>query len=75
VRRRSIPRLFRASEQSALVHSEERNGQDVTPQIRPGYGTGVIRGMIPYTLGGVVDLVHAPAGVRCKVEIPSHWLI
>jgi hypothetical protein len=60
---------------SLCIHWEERNGPDVRPEIRPGYGTGVIRGMIPYALGGAVDLVHAPDGVRCKLEIPNQWLI
>jgi hypothetical protein len=37
-------------------------------------GTSVIRDLIPYELGGTVDLVHAPEGVRCRLEIPAHWL-
>ena len=60
---------------SLCICWEERNGPEVVPEIRPGYGTGVIRGMIPYALGGAVDLVHAPDGVRCNLEIPGHWLI
>jgi len=44
----------------------------VAPSV-PGYGTGVIRGLIPYELGGTVDYVLAADGVRCKMEIPAKW--
>jgi PAS domain S-box-containing protein len=57
------------------VHWQERGGPHVVPQIHSGYGTSVIRDMIPYSLGGVVNLVHARDGVRCKVEIPDRWVI
>jgi PAS domain S-box-containing protein len=57
------------------IHWQERGGPKVVQQIRSGYGTGVIRDMIPYSLRGTVDLVHAPEGVHCKLEIPDHWLI
>lgn len=57
------------------IHWQEHGGPDVVPQIRSGYGTSVIRDMIPFSLGGTVDLVHAPEGVRCKLEIPDRWLI
>jgi two-component sensor histidine kinase len=39
-----------------------------------GHGTNVIRELIPYELGGTVDYVLAPDGVRCKLEIPAPWL-
>jgi hypothetical protein len=41
---------------------------------RSGYGASVIRDLIPYELGGTVDLVLAPEGVRCEIKIPTHWL-
>jgi len=44
-----------------------------TPQAF-GHGTSVIRELIPYELGGRVDYVLAPDGVRCKLEIPAPWL-
>ena len=53
---------------------EERGGPSVPPLTQSGYGTDVIRDLIPYELGGTVDLVHAPEGVRCELEIPGHWL-
>jgi PAS domain S-box-containing protein len=57
------------------VHWQERGGPHVVPQIHSGYGTSVIRDMIPYSLGGAVNLVHARDGVHCKVEIPDRWVI
>jgi hypothetical protein len=33
-----------------------------------------MRELIPYELGGTVDLMHLPEGVHCKLEIPSGWL-
>jgi len=35
-----------------------------------GYGTSLIRDLIPHELGGTVDLVLAPEGVRCTIVIP-----
>ena len=56
------------------VHWEERGGRKVVPPTRSGYGTSVIRDLIPHELGGTVELVHAPEGVYCRFEIPAHWL-
>jgi two-component sensor histidine kinase len=52
----------------------ERGGPMVMPNTRTGYGTSVIRDLIPYELGGTVDLMLASEGVRCEIKIPSHWL-
>ena len=56
------------------IHWEEHGGPKVLPKFRSGYGTSVIRDLIPYELDGTVELVHAPEGVRCRLEIPAHWL-
>jgi two-component sensor histidine kinase len=37
---------------------------------RSGYGTNLVRDLIPHEVGGMVDLVFAPDGVSCKIEIP-----
>jgi PAS domain S-box-containing protein len=52
----------------------ESGGPRVMPMVRSGYGASVIRDLIPYELGGTVDLVLAPEGVRCEIKIPTHWL-
>jgi len=49
---------------------QETGGPPVVPPSHHGYGTSVIRDLIPYELGGVVDLSFAPDGVRCQLDIP-----
>ena len=50
---------------------EERGGPPVVPQSRCGYGTSVIRDLIPYELGGTVELVHSRDGVHCVLKVPA----
>ena len=38
-----------------------------------GYGTDVIHELIPFELGGSVDLTFAADGLKCRVELSSHW--
>jgi PAS domain S-box-containing protein len=63
------------TEKILCIHWEENGGPIIFPPTRTGYGTIVIRDLISYELGGTVDLVHARDGVRCKIEVPAHWLI
>jgi PAS domain S-box-containing protein len=61
--------------QSNLVLEwRETNGPAVAATSQPGYGTSTIRDLIPYELGGAIDLVLAPEGVRCRLELSSDWL-
>jgi two-component sensor histidine kinase len=48
----------------------ELGGPPVAVKASSGYGTSLIRDLIPHELGGTVDLALAPEGVRCKIEIP-----
>jgi two-component sensor histidine kinase len=57
-----------------VIDWEETGGPPVPASIPPGYGTSVIKELIAYELGGVVDLVFAPEGVHCRLEIPRKWL-
>jgi two-component sensor histidine kinase len=57
------------------IEWEERGGPHVVPPARSGFGTSVVRELIPYELGGTVDLMYLPEGVRCKLEIPARGLI
>jgi len=49
----------------------EAGGPAVIAPTQTGYGTRCIRSLIPYELGGTVDLVFDPAGVRCGIDVPS----
>jgi PAS domain S-box-containing protein len=53
---------------------EETGGPHVVSPTRSGFGSSVIRELIPYELGGTAALMHLPEGVRCRLEIPAHWL-
>ena len=37
---------------------------------KSGYGTQLIRELVPHQLGGTVDLEFVPEGVSCKIEFP-----
>jgi two-component sensor histidine kinase/integral membrane sensor domain MASE1 len=52
----------------------ETGGPAVAAPAKPGYGTSVIKDLIPYELGGSADLQLAPDGVRCHLQIPPRWL-
>jgi len=54
---------------------QERGGPPVVPDSRCGYGTSVIRDLIPYELGGTVELVHSRDGVHCILQFPDHNLV
>ena len=52
----------------------ETGGPPIAVPGPPGYGSSVIRELIPYELGGSVQYVFAAEGVRCRLEIPGKWL-
>jgi PAS domain S-box-containing protein len=62
-------RKLNGSAQLVLVW-RETGGPGVDAQKKSGYGTSVVRDLIPYELGGTVDLSFAPEGVQCRLEIP-----
>jgi PAS domain S-box-containing protein len=53
---------------------QEIGGPPVEAPGKPSYGTTTIRELLPYELGGTVDLVLASDGVRCHLELPATWL-
>ena len=53
------------------IEWREAGGPAVHAPERTSYGTEVIRNLIPYELGGTVDLVFAAEGVQCVVTIPA----
>jgi PAS domain S-box-containing protein len=62
-------RQLNGSAQLVLVW-QETGGPRVEAPKKSGYGTGIVRDLIPYEFGGKVDLSFAPEGVRCRLEIP-----
>jgi PAS domain S-box-containing protein len=49
---------------------QEHGGPAVKSNVQSSYGTNLIRNLIPHELGGMVDLVFASEGVRCRIDIP-----
>jgi NO-binding membrane sensor protein with MHYT domain/two-component sensor histidine kinase len=59
------------SSQSALtIQWQEIGGPPVGAPTRRGYGTSVICELIPYELGGTVDIDYLTEGVQCRIEFP-----
>jgi PAS domain S-box-containing protein len=56
-----------------LITWREIGGPPIVVQTQSGYGTSLIRDLIPHELGGTVDLVFASDGVCCGIEIPLEW--
>jgi PAS domain S-box-containing protein len=48
----------------------ELGGPSIATPVQAGYGSSLIRDLIPHELGGTVDLVFASDGAYCKIEIP-----
>lgn len=64
-------RLNGGAHDRLVIEWEESSGPSVRVPSRSGFGTSVIGDLIPYELGGSVDLAFACDGLRCRVEIPS----
>ncbi len=60
------------NEQAATLVMEwrEGGGPPVAARVESSYGTSLIRELIPYELGGKVDLVFASDGACCRIEFP-----
>jgi PAS domain S-box-containing protein len=63
-----------SARQPLVLQWQEIGGPAIVAARKAGYGTSVICDLIPYELGGTVDLVLASEGVRCRLEIPGDWL-
>ena len=57
-----------------VLEWQESGGPTVQSPDTSGYGSEVIRDLIPYELGGKVDLAFASEGLQCRLEIPAEWL-
>ena len=56
------------------IEWQETGGPAVQAPDTCGYGMEVIRDVIPYELGGRVDLTFPADGLCCRFEIPVEWL-
>jgi two-component sensor histidine kinase len=53
-----------------ILEWREAGGPSVASKVQSGYGTDLIRDLIPHELGGMVDLMFATEGVSCRIEVP-----
>jgi PAS domain S-box-containing protein len=60
--------------EALFIEWQEVGGPTLKAPNKPGYGTSVIRDLVPYELGGSVDLVLTAEGVRCRLDIPAKWV-
>jgi PAS domain S-box-containing protein len=56
------------------IHWVESGGPPVVQPTRSGFGTSVIRELVPYELSGTVELAHLPEGLCCNLHVPAQWL-
>jgi PAS domain S-box-containing protein len=56
-----------------VLEWQEMGGPPVIATGKTSFGTRTICDLIPYEFGGTVDLVLAPDGVRCHLELPGDW--
>jgi hypothetical protein len=57
-----------------VIEWNETGGPTVVAPTVSGYGTSVIRDLIPYALGGAVHDEFACDGIPWKLEVPGRWL-
>jgi len=64
------PRLNGNAARNLILVWREAGGPPVTTSNQPGYGTALIRELIPLELDGTVELVFASDGAHCRIEFP-----
>ncbi len=53
----------------------EAGGPPVQPPTRRGFGSTIIERSIPHEIGGKATLDYAPAGLRARFSLPSHYVV
>jgi PAS domain S-box-containing protein len=66
--------LKNGSHDRLIIEWQEAGGPPVLAPSQSGYGTSIIRELIPFELGGKVDLVFASKVIGCRLEIPADWI-
>jgi two-component sensor histidine kinase len=52
----------------------EMGGPPTAAPLEAGFGTNLIRDLIPHELGGTVDLSFGAEGLCCTIEVPIERL-
>jgi two-component sensor histidine kinase len=71
----SWERLARDGEPPKLTITwREMGGPPTAAPLEAGFGTNLMRDLIPHELGGTVDLSFEAEGLCCKIEVPVERL-
>ncbi|MDQ3470767.1 MAG: PAS domain-containing protein [Pseudomonadota bacterium] len=54
-----------------ILHWREKDGPEVTPPTRKGFGTQVVERGLAHELKGEVHLDYRPEGVVCTIDVPA----
>jgi PAS domain S-box-containing protein len=65
--------LQNGSHDRLIIEWQETGGPPVLAHSQSGYGTSIIRELIPFELGGAAELSFVSEGTRCRLEIPGEW--
>ena len=65
-------RWTHASTRMLRIEWKETGGPQVAAPAREGYGSSVIRDLLAYEIGGRVNLLFEPDGVRCTIEMTTN---
>ena len=57
-----------------VIEWRETGGPEVAAPKRSGYGTTLVRDLVPHEIGGAVDLAFETEGVSCKITLPPEQL-
>ena len=63
--------LQNGSHDRLFIEWRETGGPPVPAPSRSGYGMSITRELVPFELGGAVELSVALEGTRCRLEIPG----
>lgn len=66
--------LQNGSPERLLIEWQEIDGPPVRMSSQSSYGTNIIRELIPFELGGAVELSFATQGIKCRIEVPGEWV-
>ena len=64
-----------AGQNRVAIEWEESGGPVVSGSESRGFGTEIVRELIPHETGGIVDLAFPSAGVRCRLELPADSVV
>jgi PAS domain-containing protein len=66
--------LQNGSPERLLIEWQEIDGPPVRASSQSSYGTNIIRELIPFELGGAVELSCATQGIKCRIQVPGEWV-